>query len=115
MTDETAKKIIESMIDLGPEGHEILIEAMTAAWKTSTEKLLDESVVPGDGDVEAVVTDMLQVSMAMDVASSLSGAFVALSKYNLAQKVLEELASQDDCGHSECEMLRKARANPGNN
>jgi len=112
---ETAEQIIVAMVDLGPKGHEILVEALGKAWKRSTEKLLDESPPPGDDDTEQVITGMLQVSMAMEIASSLSAVFTALSKYNLTQKVLEEIASDGYCDHPECNKLREARDNADNN
>ena len=112
--DITADAILHSIIDLGPEGHKMLIEVMLRSWTDSTKELLDNATPPTDGDTEAVVIDMLQVSMSMAVSSALSTALFALQKYTLTDGVLDKLG-EGVCSHPECVLLREARANPENN
>jgi len=109
----TVEAVLQSIIDLGPEGHEILIEALSVSWTESTKKLLEEATPITGGDTEAIITDMLQVSMSMSIASGLSSALLAIRKYTLTLNVLKELDA--DCGHPECKLLREARDNADNN
>lgn len=111
---KTTQEILQGVIDLGAEGHEILIEALHDSWAQATKDLLDEATPPGDLDVEKVLTDMLQISIAMSVTAELSGTLLAIRKYNLTEKVLGDLDGAE-CDHPECKVLRKARANPDNN
>ena len=113
--EESAEEIIQSIVNLGPQGHEILIEAMAKSWKKMTEELLDVSPPPGDDNTEKVVTGMLLTAMTMEVASSLSSVSIALSKYGLTIKVLEGIASDGYCDHPECIALRDAKNNAENN
>ena len=114
MTDneETTESILQSIVDLGPKGAEIMLKQLAVAWgKAGKEKMAELKV--DTTDEQQTITDMFQVSMITEVALALDAAHAALARYNLTAAVLTDLSGE--CDHPECKVLREARLHPENN
>ena len=111
--EETTESILQSIIELGPKGAEIMLAQLAKAWTRAGKEKMAEVKLPSEGDELDVITGMFQVSMITEVALAFDAAHGAIARYNLTASVLDGLSNE--CDHPECKALRQARLHPENN